>query len=93
MKNFFGVSQKKLNFRGGGEFTKNQYIGEQGGGLPRKRRGLGQFADLRGLGKEEEGYLFLREGVDTPMYTILSSWMVAKGDSLHNPAVERCRFV
>ena len=52
MKNAFGVSQKNSNFRGGGGFMKNQYIGEQGGGLPKKRRGLGQFADLRGLGKK-----------------------------------------
>ena len=38
---------------GGGGFMKNQYTGEQEGGLPKKRRGLGQFADLRGLGKKE----------------------------------------
>ena len=76
MKNAFGVSQKNSNFRGGG-FMKNQYIGEQGGGLPKKRRGLGQFADLRGLGKKEgRGIYFWGRGVDTPMYTILSSWMV-----------------
>ena len=37
---------------GGREVGKNQY---RGGGLPKAGRGLGQFADLRGLGKKERG--------------------------------------
>ena len=36
-----------------------------------ERVGLGQFADLRdGLAKER-GVVFLKEGVDTAMYTML----------------------
>ena len=34
-----------------------------------KKWGLGQFADLRGLGKKA-GVVFLRGGVDTPMHTM-----------------------
>ena len=36
----------------GGEFMKNQYRGGEGGCL---KRGLGQFADLRGLAWQERG--------------------------------------
>ena len=39
-----------LTFRGGGGVTENNIEG----GLP-KKRGLGQFVDLRGLGKKECG--------------------------------------
>ena len=58
MKNFtvFWGSRKNPRFRGGGGFTKNQYIG----GIALKR-GIGQFADLRGLGKKEGGGVF-KEG-------------------------------
>ena len=35
--------------------------------------GLGQFADLRwGLGKKEDGGVFERVQVDTPMHTMLN---------------------
>ena len=51
-------TEKSTIFRrgGGGRFTKNQYIG--GDCL---KRGLGQFADLRG-----------GLGVDTPMHIVLT---------------------
>ena len=53
-----------MNYRGGSRKTNIE------GGLPKKGRGLRQFADLRGgLGKKEE-VVFLR-GVDTPMHTVL----------------------
>ena len=69
MKNYniLGVKWKTQLIRGG--FTKNQYRG----GFP-KKGGLGQFADLRGGGggKKERGMVFLREGVDTPMHTMIS---------------------
>ena len=47
---------------------KNQYI--VGDCL---KRGLGQFADLRGARQEGQRELFLRggEGVDTPMHTMI----------------------
>ena len=48
-----------------GMLTKNQYIG---GKLP-KKRGLGQFVDLRGGLDEKQGVVFLR-GYDTPMHTM-----------------------
>ena len=48
---------------GGGGVTKNQYIG----GIA-KKRGLGQFIDLRGGLDGKEGGLF-EEKVDTPMHT------------------------
>ena len=35
-----------------------------------KKGGLGQFADFGGLGKKE-GVVILKEGVDTPMHTIV----------------------
>ena len=46
---------------------KNQYIGEDC-----LKRGLGQFAHLRGGGEvgKKEGVVFLR-GVDTPMHTMV----------------------
>ena len=58
MKNFniFGV-HRKIQFLGGGGSQK----ANREGGLP-KKRGLGQFADLRGLGK--------KRGVGTPMHTM-----------------------
>ena len=52
-------SLKNLTFRdgGGGGLTKNQYRGGEGNYL--KRRGLGQFANLReGAWQEREGWCF-----------------------------------
>ena len=60
----YGDSLKYPNFKGrGGRVTKNQYIG----GIA-KKRGLGQFIDLRGGLDGKEGGLF-EEKVDTPMHT------------------------
>ena len=41
-----------------------------------KKKGLWQFADLRGagLGKKEEGGVFEGWGVDTPMHTMQSTY-------------------
>ena len=59
----YGILWNIRILRGGGGVTKNQYIG----GIA-KKRGLGQFIDLRGGLDGKEGDLF--EGkVDTPMHT------------------------
>lgn len=55
---------KNLTFTDGGSWKTN--VEERG--LP-KKGGIGQFADLRGLGKEEGGGIFEGEG-DTPMHTM-----------------------
>ena len=59
MKNFLGGSLKNPTFRGRGRggVTKKQY---NWGGLS-KKGGLGQFADLRGVGEgvvKKEGVVF-----------------------------------
>ena len=59
---YFWGSLKNPSFRGG--FTKKQYIG--GDCL---KRGLGQFADLRGAWQERGGWYFWG-GRDTPMHTM-----------------------
>ena len=51
---------------GGGVGMKNQY---KKGELP-KNGNLGQFADLRGLGKKEESWVVFLRGVDTQMHTM-----------------------
>ena len=51
--------------------TKNQNMGE---GCP--KRVLGQFADLRGFNKKEEGGVSEVVGVDTPMHTMDNTIMV-----------------
>ena len=53
------------------------------GGLPIKR-GLGQFADLRGagLGKKEGGWE--GGGVDTPMHTVITWEFFAQLNSCNN---------
>ena len=61
---------ENLIFRGDG--TKNQNMGR---GCP--KRVLGQFADLRGFDKKEEGGVFEEVvGVDTPMHTMDNTIMM-----------------
>ena len=57
-----GFSLKNLIFRFGSQ--KKQYVGGGGGGS--KKRGLGQFANLRKSLVKKRGVVFLR-GIDTEM--------------------------
>ena len=59
----------KIRFLGGAGFSKNQYIGRN----CLKRRGLGQFPDLRGGGS-----LAKKREVDTLMHTMynVTCWVV-----------------
>ena len=41
------------------------------GGLAKTRGRLGQFADLRGGLAKKRGEVFLRDGIDTPMHSML----------------------
>ena len=82
-------SLKNPIFRGGW-FMKS----EQTGGLP-KKEGLGQFADLRGSQQKRGGCVF--EGVDTPMYTIVSEKRISRnllltGQHLLEQNYFRCCF-
>ena len=63
-RNVLGASLKNPTFKGGSQKTNIE------GGLP-KKRGLGQFANLRGGAWQEIGVVVILRGVDTPMHAMI----------------------